>query len=62
MVDFNIDDIVGMGGGPILSIERTPESNFAVRLAGIQVMWKPESKIVRAEPIESIVSVLSDWP
>jgi hypothetical protein len=61
MTNFRIDDIVGMSGGPILSIERTPEAKFAYRLAGIQVGWKPESEIVRAEPIDAIASVLADW-
>ena len=59
--DFRIDDIVGMSGGPILSIERTSESKFAYRLVGIQVKWKPEMKIICAEPIESIALALSKW-
>jgi hypothetical protein len=62
MTDFKIEDIVGMSGGPILSIERTPDAKFAYRLAGIQIKWKPESEIVCAEPIETIASVLSNWP
>ena len=59
--NFTIEDISGMSGGPIISIERTPESQFLYRLAGIQVSWKSDSMIVRAEPIDLIASVLADW-
>lgn len=61
MPAFKVEDIAGMSGGPILSIERTPEAQFAYRLVGIQVKWKPDSEIVCAEPVDKIASVLSDW-
>lgn len=59
--EFTMENIEGMSGGPILSIERTPESRFAYRLVGIQAGWLPNLEIIRAEPIDCIVSVLDDW-
>ena len=61
MQEFQVEDIAGMSGGPVFSIERTPSSQLAYRLAGIQVAWKPSSGIIRAEPIDIIESMLKSW-
>jgi hypothetical protein len=59
--NLKVENIEGMSGGPILSIERTEDHKIAIRLVGIQSSWKPTLGIVRAEPIEAIVDVLSKW-
>ena len=61
MEDFQIETISGMSGGPIFTIERTPNSQFAYRLAGLQSAWKPESKIIRGTPIDLIEKALDKW-
>jgi hypothetical protein len=59
--NLKVDNIEGMSGGPIFSIERTKDYKIAIRLVGIQSSWKPAFGIVRAEPIDEIVEVLSEW-
>ena len=59
--NLKVENIEGMSGGPILSIERTEDYKIAIRFVGIQSSWKPTSGIVRAEPIDEIASVLSKW-
>jgi hypothetical protein len=59
--NLKVENIKGMSGGPILSIERTENSQIAIRLVGIQSMWKPGVGVVRAEPIDAIATVLTEW-
>jgi hypothetical protein len=58
---LRIDNIVGMSGGPILSIERSPDAKIGIRLVGVQVEWLPSSEIVRAESIQEIAAALDAW-
>jgi hypothetical protein len=55
-----LTSIKGLSGGPVLSIERTPEGGLKYRLYGIQSSWLPDSKIVRVEPIGLFVHVLDE--
>lgn len=59
--NLKVEDIAGMSGGPVLSIERSEDSKIGIRLAGIQVEWKPDSGIVRAEPIDAVAKALDKW-
>ncbi len=53
-----VDNIEGMSGGPIFSVERTEESRIRYRLFGIQSHWLNESRIVRAGKMEEIAKIL----
>jgi hypothetical protein len=55
---LNLDDIVGLSGGPILSIERTPEGELKYRLAGIQSAWLKGKRIIRAESMADIELIM----
>ena len=54
------DNIVGMSGGPVFSIERDPDGNLRYRLVGIQSRWLRPSRRVRAEPIHKIVAMMEE--
>jgi len=54
----DLDNIRGMSGGPIFSIERTPEGRLLYRLFGIQSRWLPGSRVLRATPIEVLAEAL----
>ena len=56
----DLESIRGMSGGPIFSIERTPEGRLLYRLFAIQSRWLPESRVLRATPIEALVEALED--
>ncbi|MCJ7543357.1 MAG: hypothetical protein MUP47_02135 [Phycisphaerae bacterium] len=56
-----LDDIAGMSGGPILSIERTQQSRLKYRLFGVQSVWLPGRRILRAEPISRVVDIIKSW-
>jgi hypothetical protein len=58
---FEVDDIKGMSGGPVLSIERTPEGRIAYRLVGIVQSWFRPKGLIRGEPIHRIAEVLNAW-
>jgi hypothetical protein len=58
---LKVESIVGMSGGPILSIERSPDAKIGIRLVGLQVEWLPNSEIVRAESIQEIAAALDTW-
>lgn len=47
-----VQNIKGMSGGPIISIEMTPTSQMKYRVFAIQSEWLPNSRIVRCTPIE----------
>ncbi|MGD0006448.1 MAG: hypothetical protein ABSE06_19730 [Anaerolineaceae bacterium] len=53
-------DINGMSGGPIISIERDSAMQFRYFVYGIQKSWYRESRIIRAEPIETIIEILNN--
>lgn len=50
--------IEGMSGGPIFSVEATPDRQFRYRLFAIQSSWLPESRILRATPIDRVVELM----
>lgn len=54
-----ISDIVGVSGGPLLSIERTVSGQIVYRLFGVQRSWSPNEQVIRAEPIQRIVSLIN---
>ena len=54
------DNIIGMSGGPVLSIERDSTGNLRYRLFGIQSRWLEQSRRVRAEPIHKIVAMMNE--
>ena len=56
-----LTSIKGMSGGPIVSIERTPDSELKYRLYGIQSAWLPKSRILRAEPVAKVAAIIRDW-
>lgn len=58
---FEVDDIKGMSGGPVLSVERSPDGEIIYRLAGIIQSWRRSESIVRAEPIAKVVQALTEW-
>ena len=49
------ENIKGMSGGPLISIERTPNREFRYRLFGIQRSWDENTRSIRVEPIENII-------
>lgn len=58
-----LQSIEGMSGGLVFSVEienikKSGTSGIRYRLFGIQSSWLPESKIIRATPIEKIVGYL----
>ena len=53
-------DIVGMSGGPLLSLERQPDGRIRYRLCGVLASWNKSKRFVRVEPILRIVSDLVD--
>jgi hypothetical protein len=50
--------IEGMSGGPLFSIERTPEGRMKFRLFGVQSSWLPEKRIIRAESLVDFANIL----
>jgi hypothetical protein len=59
--EFEVETIVGMSGGPILSIARNPQGQLAYRLVGVQSSWLPSSKVIRATGIDIISHGLVQW-
>jgi len=55
-----LNDIRGMSGGPILGVETKADGKINYRLIGIQSSWLPESKILRATPIESVIKLIDE--
>jgi len=50
--------IDGMSGGPVLSVQWVPGKGVVYHLFGVQSSWLPDSRIVRAEPIEAVVELI----
>jgi len=59
--EFEVDEIKGMSGGPILSVERDPDGRIRYRLVGIIQSWYRSESIVRAEPISKISQAIISW-
>ena len=55
---FQPETIVGMSGGPLFSIERDKNDQFRYYLFGLQRSWLPDSRVIRAEPIQRMVAVM----
>lgn len=51
-------DIIGMSGGPLLSIERDKSKQIRYRLFGIQRSWDKDTRSIRVEPIQNIINVI----
>ncbi len=58
---FDLEDVKGMSGGPILSVERTVDNHIRYRLVGIVQSYASGQSIFRAEPIQRIAPVISAW-
>ena len=58
---FEVDDLKGMSGGPILSIERDLDGQIRYRLVGIIQSWANSQSIVRAEPVHRIAETIDKW-
>jgi hypothetical protein len=58
---FNIDQLKGMSGGPVLSVERTEDGNIYFRLVGVIQSWAWAQSIIRAEPIERVAKAIDEW-
>jgi len=58
---FEVDDIRGMSGGPILSVERDPSGRIVYRLVGVIQSWSPSLSTIRAEPVDRVAKVIEEW-
>lgn len=58
---FEMDDLKGLSGGPILSVERDSRGRIGYRLVGIIDSWAPAQSIIRAEPINQISVAVEKW-
>ena len=58
---IHVENIEAMSGGPILSVEQDEKKEIGIRLVGIQADWLPDSRVVRAEPILTVVDELRKW-
>jgi hypothetical protein len=58
---FDVEEIKGMSGGPILSVERDSNGRIKYRLIGIIQSWFRSESIIRAEPIGRIADAISSW-
>lgn len=54
------ETIVGMSGGSLFSIEQDENSQIRYYLYGIQKDWLKNQKIVRADPIHRILSIIEN--
>ena len=58
---FEVDDVKGMSGGPILSVERDSDGQIRYRLVGVIQSWAAAQSIIRAEPIHRVSQVIDSW-
>jgi hypothetical protein len=58
---FPIENIKGMSGGPIISINRSNSGGFVYRLIGIISQCNAQQQYLCAESIMEIKSLLMDW-
>jgi len=61
MPEFEVDDIGGMSGGPLLSVGRTDKGQVAYRLVGLEATWRRSDSRIQVVPIASIVPALETW-
>ena len=59
--DFDVQDIGGMSGGPILAVERTEIGQIAYRIAGLVSTWRSSDQQIQIVPIHLIVSAIESW-
>jgi hypothetical protein len=59
--DFDLDNLRGMSGGPILSVERTENGYIGYRLVGVIQSWARAQSIIRAEPIDLVSRTVDKW-
>ena len=59
--EFEVEEVKGMSGGPILSVERDPDGRIRYRLVGIIQSWYRSESIIRAEPISRIAQAITGW-
>jgi hypothetical protein len=59
--NFEVDDVKGMSGGPVLSVERDPDGRILYRLVGIIQSWAAAQLIIRAEPIQKVAQAIDAW-
>lgn len=59
--EFDVQDIAGMSGGPILAVERTEIGQIAYRLAGLVSTWRSSDQQIQIVPIHLIVSAIESW-
>lgn len=59
--EFEVEEVKGMSGGPILSVERDPDGRIRYRLVGIIQSWFRSVSIIRAEPISRIAQAIASW-
>ena len=53
-----LENIEGMSGGPLLTVERTEAGQIKYRLAAVQSSWLPERRIIRTEFILKVLRML----
>lgn len=54
-----LESVLGMSGGPILSIECAPGRQFRYRLFGVQSAWLEPSGFIRGVPISALADLLA---
>ncbi|TKJ29436.1 MAG: hypothetical protein CEE40_08490 [Chloroflexi bacterium B3_Chlor] len=54
------ESIVGMSGGPVLSVERDSDLQIRYRLFGIQSKWWGSKRLTCAVPIEKVVGFMEE--
>jgi hypothetical protein len=59
--DFEVEELAGMSGSPVISIERTSDAQLRYRLVGVLAEWLPGEKIIRAEPMRYVADAISSW-
>mgnify|MGYP000656815050 CR=1 FL=1 len=58
---FEVNDVKGMSGGPILSVERDSDGRILYRLVGVIQSWAAAQSIIRAEPIHRVSQAIDKW-
>ena len=60
-MDGQPNDIEGMSGGPVFSLERDASGSIRYRLFGVQAFWEKNKRLIRAEPIQRVVERAEQW-
>jgi hypothetical protein len=61
MPEIEVEDIRGMSGGPILSVERTEDGQILYRLLGVVKIQVKSRNLIKAVPIEKITPLIRKW-